>query len=376
VRPRAAAVVASVLALGPFASCSDAHVGAPAGRSAALDALIALAAPGEWRAGGVDRIEVWVCRVPAGSTSAVYGGLPLRLPLTPAHVAQVVEARVASYFRSISHGLYMPEFVAGGEVAMGVHDEPQSCVDSAIAGAGPAARAVLAVADAEHAEGRSGGFGTGGDACPGHGPCSVHESRRAAYIGASDFSPDWGEQPPMDLVEHEIGHTLGWVHSGYDENRTQPYLSGLDLMSDSAAPREALASRRDGPDTLAVDRLIAGWLPPSGVTVAPAAGATLTLAPSTGGAGARLLVLPVDSATFLSVELLTARGFDAHLPSAGLAVHRVHLSAGGVDPLQPLVGTPPYTSLLQPGGALVVDGWRVTAGSGGGVTALPAAPAG
>ncbi len=364
--------VAAVLVLGAGSAACAGDAAPSAGHSPAFDALVALATPGRWRSTGDDRIEVWVCRVPADSTSAVYGGLPLRLAITPQSVTAVVSSRVPAYFAAISHGAYRPEFVPGGEVTMGAHDEPQACVDHAIAGAAPSTRAVLVVADAEHADGQPGGFGSGGDPCPTAGPCAESVARRAAYVGASDFDPDWGGSAPMDLVEHELGHTLGWVHSGYDASAAQPYRSALDVMSNSAAPRDTDPSRRDAPDTLAIDRVMAGWLPLTDVTVAPASGAHVVLSPSTGVSGTRLLVLPVDANTFLTVERLTPDGFDAHLPSAGIAVHRVRLVGGELQPLEPLVGAPPYTALLAPGGSLRSDRWRIAVDAGGEVTAQPA----
>ena len=75
---------------------------------------------------------------------------------------------------------------------------------------------MLAVADAEHAADQPGGIGSGGDTHRAEAPASA--ARRWAYVGANDFSADWGDDPPMDLVEHELGHTLGWVHSGTDIN--------------------------------------------------------------------------------------------------------------------------------------------------------------
>ena len=210
-----------------------------------LQPLTAIAAEGSWRALGDDSFEVWICHVPGDTTAAIYGGLPLRLPLTPQSVATLVGARVPGYFDTLSHGLYHPTFAAGGEVTLGKDDGPQVCVDRAIAGAAPGTRAVLVVADAEHGADQPGGFGSGGDPCPARPPCPVGQSRRSAYVGASDFHPDWGAAPPMDLVEHELGHTLGWVHSDADEAGN--YRSGLDVMSNSAAPRAVDPSRRDGP---------------------------------------------------------------------------------------------------------------------------------
>lgn len=324
---------------------------------------------GQWRSLGVDRIEVWVCHVPDGATDPIYGGLSLRQPLTPDAVVAIITEPVSTYFATISHGLYRPEFVAGGEYAMAVDDAPKVCIDAALDAAAADTRAVLAVADAEHGGDQVGGFAIGGDPCPAAPPCSARDSRRFAYVGASDFHPDWGDAPPMDLVEHELGHTLGWQHSAVTADRV--YESGIDVMSNSAAPRELVPTRRDGADTLALNKLMAGWLPMADVWVAPFDVAAVTVAPAAGDSGTRLAVLPT-AAGFLTVELRTADGFDDHLPAGGVAVHRVTMQGGVVTDITPLVGEAPYTRLLQPGDSLQTDEWAISVGAGGAITVVPA----
>src|SRR3954469_18207471 len=169
---------------------------------------------------------------------------------------------------------------------------------------GAEAHGGLPTADAEHNAGDPGGFANAGAVCA-TPPCAATTTRRSAYVGASDFSPDWGDQPPMDLIEHEIGHALGWPHSGYDASLPDPTQSALDVMSDSAAPRAAQPDRRDGPDTLGINRLSAGWLPASSVAVLTPTGTTVMLAPSNGTSGKRLAVIALDDHRFITVELLT-----------------------------------------------------------------------
>lgn len=329
--------------------------------SAALDAirpLLTIRDAGAWRADGVDEIEVWICHVPADSGVALYVGLPLRLPLTAAGVAEILNARVTPYFETISHGLYQPQFHAGDEATLGADQGPQVCVDAAIAGADDTADAILVVADAEHRPEQPGGFGNAGVPCPAEPPCPVLDSHRAAYVGASDFHPDWGDSPPMDLVEHEIGHTLGWTHSGFVSGEVQPYQSWIDLMSNSAAPRDADPTRRDGPDTLAINRLFAGWLDESDIWVAPLTGGTVHLQSSTGAIGTRLALIPLSDGSYLSVEILSPDGFNAHLPVSGVAVHHVLLADGALQTIVTLAGGEPYT-LLQPGQFVESNGWRI-----------------
>lgn len=355
------------------AACSDTG-GSPTTVPATLPPVLADwwadAAAGQWRSLGDDRIEVWVCHVPEGATDPIYGGLPLRLPLTPDQVVGTITEPVSAYFDSISHGQYRPEFVAGGEFTMAVDDAPQACIDAALDAAADETRVVLAVADAEHGADQVGGFAVGGDPCPAEPPCSARDSRRFAYVGASDFHPDWGDAPPMDLVEHELGHTLGWLHSAVTADLR--YESAIDVMSNSAAPRELVPTRRDAADTLALNKLMAGWLPLADVWVAPFDVADVTLAPASADSGIRLAVLPVTGGGFLTVELRTADGYDDHLPVGGVAVHRIVVQGGAITDITPVFGEPPYTALLQPGESLETDEWAITVGDGGRVTVVPA----
>jgi hypothetical protein len=351
----------------------------PSAGTAQLDAPFALvvnsAKEGSWRANGDDRIEVWVCHVPLDSTAKVYGGLQVRRTITPTGLAAVISPRVSAYFLTISNGRYRPSIVPGGEWQMSRTDLPQACADHAIAAAGPTTRAVLLVADAEHAADQPGGIGSAGLPCLGSGPCAVAQSRRWAYVGAADFAPRWGADPPMDLVEHELGHTLGWVHSG-----TPPatrvagdYDSALDAMSDSAAPRHTDPARRDAPDTLAIDRVACGWLSADDAVVADQKKGAVSadLSPSTGASGTRLMVLPVDGSSFLTVELLTPTGYDDHLPMAGIAVHLVTVSGKQLDHVAPLFAKTPYTDLLQVGASAHWHMWRVSVADHWKVTATP-----
>jgi hypothetical protein len=318
---------------------------------------------------GEDSWEVTVCHVPPDTQSIVYAGLPMRLQLQPAALASVLNAKVTAYFDTLSHGAYRPKFVAGSEVTIAATDEPQSCVDKALASAASEVHGVLVVADAEHNATQPGGFGNPGSGCV-TPPCAAATSRRSVYVGASDFSTQWGDQPPMDLVEHEIGHALGWPHSAYDESSSEPEQSALDVMSNSAAPRDVNPGRRDAPDTLAVNRLAAGWLPTSAVAVVPAAGSTVTLAPSNGSTGTRLAVVELDDHRFITVELLVAEGFDDHLPATGVAVHLID-GSDSTRTQTPLIGLPPYNDLLTAGETLSSKGWSVAVSDGWRVTIHP-----
>lgn len=366
-RPRSVLFAPLVALLLAVPACGS---DAPAAATA-FDRLVAAATPGMWRGTGPETVEVFVCRVPATTVSPVYAGQPLRIPMSPATLAALFQQQVARYYDRISHGAYAPRFVAGSDVELQNADGPAQCADRAIAAASPDADVVLAVADAEHAPDEHGGLGSAGE--PVVADATVGTSRRYAYVGASDFDRSlWADDPPMDLVEHELGHTLGWQHSGIGAD--DEYLSGLDVMSNSAAPRDVDPTRRDAPDTIAVQRVVAGWIPTAEVQQVTAA-ATIPLTPSTGKAVrklTRLAVLPVDQHTFLTVELIAADGLDAHLPADGVAVHRVRIGGDGLPTtIDPLVGSAPFTTLLAEGDTFTSAGWTLRVNAGWTVDARP-----
>jgi hypothetical protein len=335
----------------------------------AVQAVVDVGQLSRWMTTGDDPWEVFVCHVPADAESNVYVGLPLRLPLKPDALSATLDAKVGSYFTTLSHDVYRPRFSAGGDVSITSTDEPQACVDRALAASSEHAHGVLVVADAEHNATEPGGFANPGSLCA-TPPCAAAATRRSVYLGAADFNPQWGDQPPMDLIEHEMGHALGWPHSGYDESMTEPNRSALDVMSNSAAPRDVEPDRRDGPDTLAINRLAAGWLPTSAVAVIPASGATVALSPSTGRSGTRLAVVELDDHRFMTVELLVAEGFDDHLPASGVAVHLVE-GSDAARTQTPLVGSPPYDILLLQGDTFDGEGWTIEVDEGWRATIHP-----
>ncbi|MCX6520107.1 MAG: hypothetical protein NTZ21_05550 [Actinobacteria bacterium] len=314
-----------------------------------------------------DLVEVWVCRVPVTTTAPLYGDLPLRQPLDPAVIVEQIGSRVADYWRTVSGGRYELSFAVGGVVDLTDDEDDADCLAHALDRSGPTATVVLAVADAEHADGQVGGRGSQGNA-PNCDGCAAAATRRGASIGASDFHPDWGPIPLLDLIEHELGHTLGLPHSGDGTSADEAYTSDLDVMSNSAAPRTVDPARRDGPSTLAINLLDLGWLDVDDVVALDRADGDeveVELAPVTADddvEGARLVVLAVDEHRVLTVEYRTPTGFDDHLPESGIAVHLVDDADGtAIERSQTPVhaARPPFTDLLGPGGSLTTNGWTI-----------------
>ncbi len=320
-----------------------------------------------------DTIEVFVCDVPVPTTDPLYGDLPLRLALSPQAIAEQLQG-VSAYFMSISHGLYAPMFTAGSTLVMATDETHDHCVDRALDASAATAATALVVASAEDLSTRPGGWGKPGSPCP-TDFCPASVTRRSVYVGASDFyGAESGGRPLLDLIEHEIGHTLDLPHSG---DVGDEHASALDLMSNSAAPRDVQPERVDAPDTIAIDRVALGWLPTAALAVAESGAkstsGTFGLRPSTGTAGLRLLVLPVDDTKFVTVEFLPTTGYDDHLPAAGIAVHLVDQSPEacgraasaalcvGIDRKQIVLGsTAPHLQLLHLAeSAMTVQGWTI-----------------
>ena len=278
---------------------------------------------------GSDPWEVVVCQIPQDTTDPIFDPNAVRLNLSSGDIVAELDPVIA-YFSRWSHGQYQPNFTAVDGVSISAEEKSDLCVERALDQASPTTRGVMVIANAQHSETAVGGWGRPGSPCEKN--CSAKSTRRAVYIGASDFTPFWKGNPPLDLVEHEMGHALDWPHSStsVDNFGNGVYDSDIDVMSNSAAPRDFNADIRNAPGPLGINLYLSHWLNDNNVALLENGTTSFDLvATSTDLAvdGLRLVLVPLNNSTVVSVELLQASGDNQHLLDDRVVIHQIE-SAG------------------------------------------------
>lgn len=141
------------------------------------------------------------------------------------------------------------------------------------------------------------------------------------------WMPNWSTPA---TYAHEMGHTLGWMHSHGPYNLT--YDSDWDVMSYpygwqeyTVAPSTWVAEQ-----TIAFNKAYAGWIPASRILVpAMPSRQSVLLERSvqpTSGAGYLLVRIPTSGDTSYTAEARRFIGYDRHLPGEAVILHTLDMN--------------------------------------------------
>jgi len=277
---------------------------------------------------GSDPWEVVICQIPRDTTDSIFEPDDQRLMLSSADIVNEL-GPVIDYFSRWSSGRYSPKFTAVNGVSISADEKSDMCVDRALDQASDSTRGVLVIANAQHAETAVGGWGRPGSPCV--ESCSARLTRRAVYIGASDFMPYWKGDPPLDLIEHEMGHALDWPHSStsVDNFGNGVYDNAVDVMSNSAAPRDINSDERNAPGPLGINMYLAGWLDDANVALLENGTKSFILVATNTELvvdGLRLVLVPLNNSTVISIEVIGASGDNRHLLRDRVVIHQIELA--------------------------------------------------
>ena len=307
---------------------------------------------------GVDRIAVLACDLPGGTSS-----------IDPAAVAAWANAEVAPWFLEASRGRYQPIFEVHPLVRISRTNQGSCVFDGPYLTEAPFTN-VLVVDTSSYG---------GGQASPGfilndnvNRTLSMAPSRsgRGAWVGGGSALVS------KSVFIHEIGHTIHWPHSGIN---VDGYDNPIDVMSGSPLdfttfPPPGYCASPGGfynwcaaQNTLAFNRMAAGWLDGTQVAIHPGGQANYTLdRPNTDGLQLVAVTNPFAFGKVMAIDARPAIGRDVVLGKGGVTVHLIDQLDGGFDGIstqrrqRQAVGEPEsYDHVLAPGEQISLHGVTV-----------------
>ena len=237
------------------------------------------------------------------------------LNLNMLRITNRLNNELTPYFRWLSNGKYIPEFIAGRSIQgkdaqeTGNYSELFSDCSSKLRERYTSdeneSRTFIIITNEE---------GRGG----------IASGNIVMVQGSSVRSTDNFPEPALTTVAHEMGHVLGFPHSygGLNEPRGE-----YEDADEGDNPMDIMSGGGTGPPaigTIAVNRYAAGWIDPEDVIMHRGPAAVYQLNPIDDG-GNQMLIIPTSRGPglFYTLAVRTAEDYDRGIPKEGVEVYRI-----------------------------------------------------